>query len=317
MKRSFDVIAFVAVMITIVIYSFCSSTGQVLIPMPSKMERPQVTVDDTVNKLESEYGIEIAQAGEKASFSFMDNRYGASCRSPNLIELDCLAKALVKSIPAHQKRGGRSRAVKIYFLSESLCCGARADWGLNQDNRPAIFVEPNSSVNNLTLAFIHELAHNTAYRLGFNPSDSDSWYMLSRLGWSAFANPDTGERGWLIKLGDGNTYKVCTVMPKKWVRTNKLGQPLDENGCLVKRQIDGQLLEMRDVSAKAIVRPISLYFPTPMEVYAEGLTYYRASATSRQFLEHSSPELFKLMELEHQRDLNLASRSCMSKKEKE
>lgn len=259
----------------------------------------------SILSLETEYGISISRQDEKAGIYMKNANYKISCREPSIIELEHLALALQKSKPAQRGKRARNLGVKFYFLRQPLCCGARADWSLDHTGRAAIFVEPEYSEKELTYTFIHELAHNSAYRLGYNIEDPSAWRMARRLGWTMFNNPDTGEQGWSIRLKNSHTYKKSSVF-SSWVRVDGSGRPLDRSGMRVKRQSEAAQLTPFMIMQEAQVRPITTYFPNPMEVYAEGLAHYRASDSMRNFLAEQSPDLYQLIEAEHRRDCQLS-----------
>lgn len=278
------------------------AVSEVLIPLPVAPVNAGsvlVNLEDAMRSLESTYGITIGRAGQKAGFNFIDARYHIQCRQPSQLELTCLQEAIKKSGSAHRGRG--RTGIAIYFLTDPLCCGVLADWALDQNNRPAIFVEAAAKSNELEYIFLHELAHNSAYRMGFDPSCSENWHLSSKLGWTKFRNPDTNETGWFINLKDGTTYKKSSVS-NDWVRVNGRGQPLNPAGVRVKRQIDAERCSRMEIMKQARVTPISSYFPTPMEVYAEGMAHYRQSEEKRALLKWHSPELFKIIEHEQQRE---------------
>lgn len=212
----------------------------------------------------------------------------------------CLRDAIEKSGSAHRERR-RNTGIAIYFLTDPLCCGAAADWGMDQNNRPAIFIEASARFNDLQYVFLHELAHNSTYRLGFDPSSSASWKLSSKLGWTNYYNPDTNETGWSIKLTDGTSYKKSSVS-SDWVRVNGRGQPLNSEGVRVRHQVEAQQCSPAQIMERAEVAPITTYFQNPLEVYAEAMAHYRASEEKRTLLKCRSSKLFEIIEKEDQRD---------------
>lgn len=281
------------------------AVSEALVPLPvSPINRSvALSTDEVIDSLQSTYGIRIGRAGQKAGLKTTDAQYRIKCRQPSQFELMCLRQAIEKSGSAIRTKG-RSTGIAIYFLTDPLCCGAAADWGIDQNDHPAIFIEAAARSDELQYIFLHELAHNSAHRLGFDPSSPASWKLSSKLGWTNYYNPDTNESGWSIKLTGPETYKRSSVSAD-WVRVNGRGQPLNSDGVRVKHQVDAEHCSAMQIMERAQVTPITTYFPNPMEVYAEAMACYRDSEEKRTLLKCHSPQLFEIIEKEDQRDRNM------------
>lgn len=276
-------------------------------PQESDKQELQNLREALALKLKERFAIEVE--GETLVAPNVSNRATRlAIRQPKLGELLSLSCALEQSYPSHLAAvSARSHGVPILFLKEPCIPGSAANWSIDpQTKRPVIKVEPvdNSELSvELERVLIHELAHNSSYRLGWRPIGGEGWKYFSQIGWSYFTNSATGEQGWRILTTDGFGYKRSQVT-NHWIRCNSSGQPLSETGATVRRQYEAARLTTRQVREIAIVPPSTSYFPNPMEHFAEGLMMYRYSKETRATLCEQFPALFQVVENADQEEID-------------
>jgi hypothetical protein len=259
--------------------------------------------------LDASYGVRLGHAGEFAAISPSPSWTAQQLRvrSANLAELYALRSALERSLPAQFTRAGSTNAVKVYFLLDWNNCGARADWGFDASRKPAIVVEPNPSTflryTVLQEALIHEFGHNSAYRLGFDMDNAGGWRLIKRLGWKTTFNPRSDGEGFAIVARNSNLYKYKSN--GVWIRCNACGQSLKADGSIAApHACQAERRNTEEIRELALVKPISTYCPNPMEIYAEGLAYFRRGEQYRKLLLQESPELYRLVKEQDQLELN-------------
>lgn len=228
-------------------------------------------------------------------------------RAPKLAELYSLEYGLIHAIPSHLVTD--HKGIRIHLFQAKHLNGQRAHWEKNVDRKPEIFIEGpekgQSIVKSLERLILHELGHNSAYRVGWNPHHTERWKVTRELGWIPFNNPLTGEQGWAIrsKIDPESQYKLG--VNGLWVRCNKQGQPLNENGERVTKQYLAKRLTASEVADIAMVRPATSYFPSPLEVYAEGMMIFRCDKESRAMLKANCPDLYEIVRREDQREIDI------------
>lgn len=256
---------------------------------------------NVLDELKSIYRIDFSNAGVACKATGMRD-----ARPAKLGELLSLSYALSRSVPSYlSKISPRSKSVSIVFLSQPFIYGSVANWTLDSTGSPIVNIEPSDTMDgvNLDRVLVHELAHNACYRLGWRAGVSETWGYFTQLGWKHFHNPVTGEFGWRILTTDGGSFKKISES-KGWVRCNDSGQILAASGERVRRLYEAERLSSAEVSQLARVRPVSMYFPTPMEHFAEGMMMYRYSATTHRYLKEHCPALCDVVERADQAELD-------------
>jgi hypothetical protein len=274
-------------------------------------------------ELECAYQIRLGHDGDLTTGDgygqFSKRTYSVRVRSAKLGELYGLEYALAHSVPSQlTEKNGSVRGVHVYFLKERRTCGVIAEWGYDRDNQPAVFIEPHyqdtAKGKRLELVLIHELAHNAEVKMGLDPYHPESWSLARALGWLAFANPETGETGWLLSSKESaNGFYKFAKLSGLWVHCNRNGQPLAQNGAVVERQIDARRLTPQQMMEVAAVRPATPYFPNPMEMVAEGIMMLRADRTCRRQLMITNTRLYDLLKAQDQAEIErfCASQRCV------
>ena len=259
-------------------------------------------------KLADLYGVNLGHDGELAiiSSSIAAPAVTLNLRSANLAELYALKGALERSVPSQFSRLAQGSCVKVYFLVDRYS-GALADWAYDSDRKPAIVVEPYPApvcrYTVLQKALIHELAHNSAHRLGFDTENAVGWRLVKPLGWRITFNPSLGREGFAIVTRAGNLYRHLSN--GFWIRCNAAGQALKADGKPAAPHLwQAQRLSTNEIRDLALVKPISMYFPDPMEMYAEGMTYFREGEQYRRYLLQESPSLYQLVKQQDQLELD-------------
>lgn len=261
------------------------------------------------DNLSDNYGIKVGHNGEFAMVSPTSGGPAQQLRvrSANLAELYALKSALEHSVPSQLSNLTGKSSVKVYFLVDWNNFGARADWGFDASKKPAIMVEPNPApflrYSVLQEALIHEFGHNSAYRLGFDMDNCEGWRLVKPLGWKSFFNPRSGNVGFAIITRGGKLYRPLTY--ERWIRCNGSGVALKEDGTSAYPRISqAQRLSTDEIREAAVIKPISSYFPNPMEMYAEGVSYFRRGEKYRKYLLDESPELYRLVKEQDQLELD-------------
>ncbi len=105
-----------------------------------------------------------------------------------------------------------------------------------------------------------------------------------------------GSTDWLMQGKNGELFRYgkdhCKDT-KVWVKCDKDGNPLDKNGKTVDTFKEAKQYKRTEVADAALVKPLTSYFPNPIEMYAEGLMLYRLGNDRREELLRDSPTLYK------------------------
>jgi len=281
-----------------------------------------------VEELEKRYGVRISRDGQAVRYGTaygaiygQSSNWSMRTRTPNSSELASLEEALAVSNPSHllgKKEG--SPGISIYFLKDSGQHQAFADWGLTDDGKPAVFVEPAvahyvsrwrsdqllSSVDKLKAIFVHELSHNSAYRMGYDNLQPDRWKLLKDLGWLPAWNPRTRALEFLIVSKESKD--VCfkfSYRTRSFVRCDRGGHFLTDAGSKSDHLRDAVKVPIENLSFLALVPPITYYCFDPMEVFAEAMMAYRLGGVPRAKLKELSPALHDLVRLQDQAEIDM------------
>jgi hypothetical protein len=265
-------------------------------------------------ELEAKYFVCIGHDGDIASqesYGLHSTIKGAvAVRAPRLGELYALEYALARSSPS-QLVGNpqQARGIHIVFLSERRLSGVIAEWGIDRDNTPAIFIEPNydrtKKGKHLELVLIHELAHNAEVQMGMDPQAPESWKLARQFGWLPFANRRTGEKGWLFSSGEGqNALYKWNNYCHYWIRCNHDGRAQVQDSGFCRGEADGCYLTTTQMMHLAKVPPSTDYFINPAEMFAEALMLFRADKSHRQQLLAINASLYQLVKEEDQMEID-------------
>ena len=282
----------------------------------------QTLYENKISDLEKTFSVKIARFGtvnETAYGQMHQTAHAVPVRSPKLGELYVLEYALEHSEPSQLMNFSRNPAgINIYFLDQKNPFTA-TEWGFNSAGKPAVFIEPRLGVtfgHTLEENVMHQLAHNSAYKLGWNPNESWNWPLAKKLGFEFSGKPhlteftlnghtrtigSPGPYAWLLKTSEGFLYR--NTQPDLWIRCSKDLIPLDDMGKPVAASKARKLSSDR-IREYALVKPLSLDFPTPPEVFADALSMFRADRDSRAELLQISPILYKVVREHDQEELD-------------
>jgi hypothetical protein len=272
-----------------------------------------------IRSLEKQYDVSIHRFGSSVN----ETAYGqmhmtaekVPVRTPTLGEVLVLEYALKHSCPGQLSgRSLHSHGIDVYFL-DARTYHTASEWGLNGANRPAIFLESRDGLaiqhHTLEETLMHQLAHNSAYRMGWNPKESWKWPTANQLGWKFAGSPElishvtlngatfykeAGKSGWLLRTIEGPdfTYKL-DKQNEMWIRCDKNMNPLDDKGNKVAVDEKARRMTYDEIRPLAIVPPVSPEFPTPPEVFADAMAMFRADKATRAELYIESPSLYKVV----------------------
>ncbi len=290
--------------------------------------RLQELTDGKISELEKRYQIHIARDGERTTHRYSVSTIRSSdvpitleARTPRLNELYVLEAALQQSEPSQLLgMSPRSGGVPVYFIKDLQRIGIAAEWGLNHKEQPAVFVDPiysassgqtltepslSGNVSRLKEILIHEFAHNAAHRLGYDIFSPEKWALIKPMGWHAVWKSDTSELLWLVQSRESPDYYYRAVpFLKRWVRCDRSGRPLTEDGSVTRHLRQAYSADSPTVARLALVPPPTGYFYNPMEEFAEALMMYRFSVARRQALRKASPDLFELIRQTDQQEID-------------
>lgn len=242
-----------------------------------------------------------------------------TCRTPTLEELVGIEAALTRADPSHQSI--RSYAtVKFYFLARTDPRHLNAvAWFVPRDRKgnPAVYFSPGFSEkrlpteahaetageqrrNTIEAVTIHELAHNGQHNTGWHDPQR-RWQVAQKLGWVE-GTDQAGDPCWYLKSRGGDLFRRDPS--GLWLRRNPSGHYLDSRG----RVVDANQAFRRSPSALrkiAMVRPVSLYFTTPIEMGAEGMLAFRLSKHHRGMLLRDCRALYNFVKSEDEREIRL------------
>ena len=281
-----------------------------------------------IAKLYQDHKVEIAAPGEFFSKTYAFNKDckfevtgKAHAEAPPIPFLHGLDEAMKRSHPSQLDIFGTG--LKVYVLDRNIMpppYGNKPALGVyeeaDKDGRIAFAVTPegarlpptendveNPGDRNIKGVAIHETGHNgqhNTWRDGRLPKD-----LIQRLGWKLI-----GHEKYPIPLLEGKSGRLyfhfdddfdCKT-PKSWIAFNEDMQALDENDNPVGFKYAKKYTN-DEVSADAVVKPPSYYFPNPSEMLIEGLTTYRTSTKERARLLKESPVLYEEVQAYDQAEL--------------
>lgn len=268
-------------------------------------------IDAGIKAIEQRFGVIISRqdTAECIAAGTLSARR-AGVRDPQLNELSSLEYALSHSPPAYQNhKRGRNSTLEIRFLKSRLYFERASSWCLDSKKRPIILIEADYETSGIPLEqlLLHELAHDALYRMGLDEEDQLNWKPAREVGWLPYFNPETGQRGWLMRSRESERYFYrLTTYTDAWVRCDGNGRPLTKCGAAVKRFGEAYTLTDKEVAAIALIAPATDYFDSPIEMIAEGLMLLRSSSSGRSKLLAASPRLYSFLKAMDQSELDLA-----------
>ncbi|CAN5691433.1 hypothetical protein BH10CYA1_BH10CYA1_04250 [soil metagenome] len=242
-------------------------------------------------------------------------------RMPRLDELAGVEAALKHSAPAQLKENrSDTEGVKFYFLKEKAI-GAAAFYTTDSDGKAAVFMEPGKRYptevgaqgdqvrGSIQAVLTHELAHNSQHKTGWNDPETKA-AVAAKIGWVKSENSDE----YYFKDKQGHLFKNFETSPLKqpdYMQCNIKGEPVDEKGKVVDASKAKHLRggDENDRSAdtmfgNALVRPVTHYFPTPTEMFADGMQAFRLDQAHRANLLRESPLMYRACKQEDQKEIS-------------
>lgn len=244
-------------------------------------------------------------------------------RLPRLDELAGVEAALKHSAPAQliENHGG-SEGVKFYFLKEKAI-GAAAFYTTDSAGKPAVFMEPNNRYptevgaqgnqirGTIQAVLTHELAHNSQHKMGWDDPETKA-AVAAKIGWVKSETSDE----YYIKDKQGHLFKNAETSSLKqpdYVQCNIKGEPVDAKGNVVDasqakhlRSGDENDRGSDTMFGNALVRPVTHYFPTPTEMFADGMQAFRLDEAHRANLLRESPLMYRACMQEDQKEISAA-----------
>jgi len=291
-----------------------------------------------ITDLAKEYGAKFSIDGETAGKqNVYDQKTGrwvkgtedVHVRAPKLHELLGVEAALKVSQPS-------AHGVKFYFMTNQLfknvtemadCHGVPVGGSDKsaKPNDPAIFLNARLTMNyppteavaknwfgrdmtwtSLETTLVHELVHHSENTMNWDVPVGKTAITFGReiankMGWDHPKERDTNK--FLFQDKDGNYWKHEHLTGNEWVKMRLNGQPLDAKGnpCTydkIHRITNADMVEI------ARVRPGTTYNDTPKEMFADGMTMFRAGR--RADLWQNNRALYNVLKDADQREINKA-----------
>jgi hypothetical protein len=259
-------------------------------------------------------------------------------RQPRLFELYGIEAALKRSAPSNLAPGDQT-GIKFYFLKGSLYKGENhfAYYTTDKDRRAAIYITAGTTdklrpteqdapafamptrygrdgtfFDTVESLLLHELSHNHQVRMGWNKDPDKRKQMTEATGFASYVDGKTDQTIYLIKVKAKEQplqyYRLDSrsvpEKDKRWYRTDAAGKWLDGAGHEVDTEEKAASLTNKQVALQALVTPSSNYFDTPDEIFAEAMKALRMGGDARQSLYILSPQLYKLVKEEDQKEIN-------------
>lgn len=277
-----------------------------------------------IRELENSFGISIKMHGtttQKSCTSLFMTSASLPVRLPNLCELANLEYALEHSYPSQfTGRSESSRGVNIYFLDKKSDT-ASSEWGFDGHGVPSLFLERRFGLvegRTTEESLMHQLAHNSQYRMGWDPHFNMTWPVAKELGWIFSGETHIKDitfqghpirkypeaAAWLLRTreGDDFTYKY-NQEGRNWIRSDKNLRTLDASGKPVGEE-KAKTLSFDQMRELAVVPPVSPEFVNPSEVFADAMAMFRADQHSRAELLRESPRLYFVVKEQDQKELD-------------
>lgn len=247
--------------------------------------------DEKLSEVEEDYGVIFGKDGETTDV----NGEQIPLKTPNLGQVYGVESALARSQPDVVTADGQP--LEIDFPKEQ---GSNPNQGGFADGSRVVIL-PNGgedAPDQVMRVFMHELAHNGQNRL----YGDDETFRTSYAAQFGFVK--VGD-DWLLQAKDGRYFKSIPgeggVGSSGWVRTDKDGNPVDENG---NRSEDPQIITNDEARDLALVTPATGYFPNPAEAGAEATSKFRGGEESRAEFLASNPETYAVAKQLDQLDIN-------------
>lgn len=282
------------------------------------------------SELELRFKVAFTRDGEdvgpqqelKDDCTFKDGKMIAA-RAPHLSELYGIEEALQRSRPSHLTADGK-KGVKFAFLAEPVEKGDKATLAYYMgviDGRPAILYDPNAtegkpitekdtdastkreSIQALTT---HEIGHIAQDNMNFEDGTKTHERYAKAIGWEQFTKPD-GTIDWMFKGKNGEFYRFDKDGCKeesRWFKADSQGRALDNNGNPVQTVRQANILNKSDVEKNALITPLTYYFPSPFEMFADGLMTFRLGSTDRGDFLEKSPKFYDAVKEFDQAEMN-------------
>lgn len=251
-----------------------------------------------IEALQGRFGIKIHKGGDKVlnPFSTESGTLFMATRDPTDSELTSLEGALERSTPSAEGY------LPFYFLGwmpgtrfRDRCWSAAGVYW-----RGTIYIGPDAvryTPYQQRHLFTHEIAHHGQQR---HKLLNDLAQIVSPLGWKEVMLTN-GSTVWTIEADGGHRYWFDKPSGL-WHRLK-----MSEGG-LPARSQDNPHLCSADMRKRALVRPISDYLDTPVEMVTEGTTEFRMGAEEREKLLRKSPILYRVVKDLDQREIACSRR---------
>lgn len=285
-------------------------------------------VDAKIKKVSETFDVDFSDDDEFVEKQWVKNDkdewvrgVDVKARKPRLNELYGIEAALYRAQPSHMNKDG-GRGIKFYFLLDDLTKGERplASYRSDRNGRPAIHYYPGAcdgravierdaafnpnqplghsyaSIEALTL---HEMGHNHQRIVDWwNTLEKDE---APKLGYRDCGNDKDGNRIWALEsskkdsAGEAMLYRLNSKTGK-WYHC-------DNSGTAVKGEAELSKAEMRKIAAH---KPMTYYFPSPGELFPEGLMAYRLGGDYRASLLNENPALYDVVKRLDQKEIDWA-----------
>lgn len=270
--------------------------------------------------LSATFGVSFSAAGEVVDKQWVKDDKDewvrgndVKARLPRLHELYGIEAALYRAQPSYKAKDGSS-TLKFYFLTDDLTKGERplATYVSNRNGRPAIHFYPGSTAGRLALErdlpfepdrpmghaygsiealTMHEISHNHQHVIGW-------WTGVEKTAADQIGFVSLGS-GWAIK-GKAKDKTDQHVLYRKNEKTG-MWYRCDSNGDALSGEPE---LTGRQMRQEALHKPMTYYFPSPSETYAEGVMVFRLGGVYRAQLLKENPALYAVAKKLDQQEID-------------
>ncbi|MBI2811754.1 MAG: hypothetical protein HYX67_13135 [Candidatus Melainabacteria bacterium] len=247
--------------------------------------------EEKLNQVQDDYGVRFGRDGETTD---VDGQ-SVPLITPNLGQIYGVEASLARSQPDVVTKDGTP--LEIDFTAVQ---GSNPNKGGFADGHRVV-IEPNGgddTPDQVMRVFMHELAHNGQHRLYGDDETFETTYAAK------FGFVKVGD-DWLLQTKDGRYFKSVAgqggVGSSGWVRTDKDGNTVDENGNLSDHP---QTISNDEARNLALVKPASGYFPNPAEAGAEATSMFRGGEESRAAFLSGNPDTYAVIKQLDQLDIN-------------